>query len=361
MKILQAIYQFKSGGGALKVAADLALAGRAAGHAVSFLARDTPVATAAGAVRFFTGNKLRDWWQLTQTCRREHYDIVHVHDRYCSLLVSLLPVAPASVQTNHIAYHTHRRLTRFADVVVGCSLAMDRHHAEFFGLPPERRALILNGVQFREPSLDALAALRAALPRTFAGRRLCLTVARLAPQKGHVYLLEAIARLDPALRAGWGFVFAGDGELMGELTAQAEKLGIAAAIHFLGHTEAVSEWLALSDAFVLPSLFEGLPLALLEAMAAERACLATAIDGNTEVIEAERNGLLCRVKDATDLSCQLARLLSDAPLRERLARQARLDYCRLWTFERTWQQYEALYYRLARIPQLEPSRVNLSP
>ncbi|MBD2067950.1 glycosyltransferase family 4 protein [Leptolyngbya sp. FACHB-671] len=347
MKILQAIYQYQTGGGSLQVVADLATAARCSGHEVTVLAKDADVSEAIAAERFFTGNKLLDGWRLWQRLQRENYAIVHVHDRYCSLLLRLIPQVPASVQTNHIAYRTRRRLTRFADCVVGCSKAMDRHHAGFFRLPPERRALIPNGVYFRSPNLERAEALRQELPASLRSRQICLTVARLSEQKGHAYLLEAIAQLPHSLRESWCFVWAGDGELRETLQLQAKQQGVSQDIVFLGQTSEVSEWLSLADAFVLPSLYEGLPLALMEAMAAGLPCLATDIDGNQELLHQGENGWLCQVRDPKALANALEHLLTDEELRSRLGKQAQADYWSQWTFDRTWQQYEALYQRLA--------------
>ncbi|NJL40465.1 MAG: glycosyltransferase family 4 protein [Leptolyngbyaceae cyanobacterium SM1_4_3] len=348
MKILQAIYQYQTGGGSLQVVSDLATAARRAGHEVSVLARDVKVSEAIAAERFFTGNKIVDGWRLWQRLRRESFDIIHVHDRYCSLLLRLMPQAPASVQTNHIAYRTRRRLTRFADCVVGCSAAMDRHHAEFFKLPPERRALIPNGVCFRSPDRSRAERLRQELP-LLRSRQICLTVARLSEQKGHAYLLEAIAHLPLALRESWCFVWAGDGELRETLELQARQQGVSQDILFLGQTSEVPEWLSLANTFVLPSLYEGLPLALMEAMSAGLPCLATDIDGNRELLHQGENGCLCKAHDSKALAEALEQLLTDENLRSHLGKQAQTDYWNHWTFERTWQQYEALYQRLADV------------
>lgn len=357
MKILQAIYQFQTGGGSLKVVVDLANAARCSGHSVNILAKDTPISTAVGAQRFFTGNKAWDWWRLLLHCKQEQYDLIHVHDRYCSLLVSLIPQLPATVQTNHIAYRSRRRLTRFADRVVGCSSSMDRHHAEFFQLPESRRALIPNGVNFVRPSSQSVQALRQSLPAKVGDRRLCLTVARLCEQKGHSYLLDAIALLPPSLRQSWCFVLAGDGELTAQLRDRAAKLGIGDEVLFLGHTTDVPQWLTIAEAFVLPSLYEGLPLALLEAMAAGLPCIATNVDGNLEVLRHQENGLLCQSADAQSLAQAMQELLNNPNLRDILGKQAQADYCNYWTFARTWQQYESLYLQLTQ-PKLNYAQLS---
>jgi glycosyltransferase involved in cell wall biosynthesis len=347
MNVLQAIYHYRIGGGALQVAVDLARAARNDGHRVDIVGRDLPITAEVGGECFFTGRKLEDWWRLSKRLAQMHYDILHVHDRYCSLMVSLIPKAPPTIQTNHVAYRTHRHLTRFAPIVVGCSRSMDRHHEDFFGLPPQRRAHVPNGVFPPSISPERLHEVRTWLQEHAAGRHLCLTIARLTLQKGHAHLLEAIAQIDPGLRSQWCFIFAGDGELAPALRFQADRLGIAADVKFLGHTNAVPEWLSLGEAFVLPSLYEGLPLALLEAMALGLPCLASRVDGNTEVLHHRENGLLCSPADPADLAMGLTALLGDDALRRRLGEAAKADYVQNWTFERTWKQYEALYYRLA--------------
>jgi glycosyltransferase involved in cell wall biosynthesis len=244
-------------------------------------------------------------------------------------------------------------LTRFATYVVGCSEAMDRHHAEFFGLPARRRAVIQNGVNFYPASFEAVQALKNNLPQRVRQRRICLTVARLAQQKGHRFLLEAIARLPLNLRWEWCFVLAGDGELADQLQAQAAQLGLGEELHFLGHTTQVPAWLALAEVFVLPSLYEGLPLSLLEAMAQGLPCIATAVDGNREVLRDQENGLLCPAADGPSLAQTLEVLLTNPAFRQRLGNQAQADYQSYWTFERTWQAYETLYRRLSGASTLE--------
>jgi len=348
MKILHALYQSKTGTGTLQVVLDLQAAAQAAGHSVSILARDAQVFGEAGAERFFTGNKLWDWLRFWRRIAQESPDIVHVHDRYCSLLLRGIPHRPPSLQTNHIAYTTRRRLTLLADVVVGCSQAMDRHHAHFFNLPPQRRAVVQNGISVRLPHPERVAELKRSLPLLWQKKNLCLTVARLEPEKGHCYLLEAIAHLDPNLRKEWGFIMAGSGSLAGSLQQQVRQLGLEAEVLWIGHTAQIPEWLALAEVVVLPSLLEGLPLSLLEAMAAGLACLATDVGGTGEVLQTQRNGLLIPPEDVPALRKGLTQLLQDADLRECLGQAARADYQRHWTFERTWQQYEALYQRLCR-------------
>lgn len=145
-----------------------------------------------------------------------------------------------------------------------------------------------------------------------------LTVARLDAQKGHCYLLDAAACL-PGVR----FIFAGDGPEIGSLRRRASQLGIADRVSFLGHRQDVPMLLASCDLFVLPSLFEGLPLAILEAMAAGKAVVATAVGGSPEAVVHGQTGLIVPPADAACLANAIRTLAADPDLRGRMGAAGR--------------------------------------
>jgi glycosyltransferase involved in cell wall biosynthesis len=145
-----------------------------------------------------------------------------------------------------------------------------------------------------------------------------LAVGRLAPQKGHRTLLEAAARwadLEPRPL----LVIAGDGPLAAELRASARELGVAAV--FTGETAEVGPLLADAAVFVLPSRWEGQPLALQEALRAARPVVATRVGGVTDLV-GEDAALLVRPDDAGALGAAVRSVLTDAPLAARLAAAA---------------------------------------
>ncbi len=153
------------------------------------------------------------------------------------------------------------------------------------------------------------------LRKSLAGDRpLVLTVARLDEQKGHRHLLAAATELREAV-----FVLAGDGPNRASLQKLARELGVEERVRFLGEREDVADLLAVCDVFALPSLYEGLPVSVLEAMAAERVVVATAVGGTGEAIVDGVSGLLVPPKDPGALAAALARVLSDERLRSRLA------------------------------------------
>ncbi len=110
---------------------------------------------------------------------------------------------------------------------------------------------------------------------------LVLSVGRLTEQKGHIYLLEAIPGIIEQFPSTV-FAIAGDGPLRAELEARAERLGISKSVHFLGMRSDVPALLQMAHIFALPSLWEGLPIALLEAMAAGLPVVATRVEGVEE-------------------------------------------------------------------------------
>jgi glycosyltransferase involved in cell wall biosynthesis len=140
------------------------------------------------------------------------------------------------------------------------------------------------------------------------GARVAGVSARLTEQKGHRFLFDALA--SPAL-ADVRLVIMGDGPLRGELQALAQQLGIASRVIFLGVRRDVGDLLAALDVFVMPSLWEGLPLALILAMGAGLPVVATAVAGVPELVTDGETGWLVPPGEPVALSRTLADVLAD--------------------------------------------------
>jgi glycosyltransferase involved in cell wall biosynthesis len=141
------------------------------------------------------------------------------------------------------------------------------------------------------------------------GMPVVFTPARLHSQKGHVYLLEAAVLVPNAV-----FVFAGTGPEEQALKDRARALAVADRVRFLGHRDDVPQLLANCDLFVLPSLYEGLPLTVLEAMAAGKPVIATAIGGTREAVIHGETGVLVRPGNVEALAGAISELLHDSVL-----------------------------------------------
>jgi glycosyltransferase involved in cell wall biosynthesis len=178
------------------------------------------------------------------------------------------------------------------------------------------------------------------------GETLILAVGNLLERKGHIYLLRALQNLveqglsDPwrlAIAAGWG------GEERSNLDAFTAEHGLSDRVHILNHRDDVPDLLAAADIFVMPSLWEGLPLSILEAMLMGVAVIASETSGIPEAIVHEKHGLLVPPGDAGKLSEALVRLLREPELRERLALGGRTRALDEFTIDTMTAAYEELF------------------
>jgi glycosyltransferase involved in cell wall biosynthesis len=225
----------------------------------------------------------------------------------------------------------------------------------WFGLAPDRVITIANGVDtarfHRDSSFDRTAVRRAL---TGGDYPLITNVARLVPQKAQHHLLEA-ARIVLATAPDVRFVLLGDGPLRADLEAQAAALGISDKVIFAGFRPDVPDVLAASDVFVLSSLWEGMPVALLEAMAAGCTAVATDVGGVAQVLQNEVTGLLVPPGDPAALAAALLRCITDPAYARQLGAAGQA-----WTTQeygmRAWVgKWETLYLQELRRKPRAPS------
>jgi colanic acid/amylovoran biosynthesis glycosyltransferase len=185
-----------------------------------------------------------------------------------------------------------------------------------------------------------------------------LCLGRLVERKGHRFLLEAIAGLD-----GIELVIAGDGPERESLDALAENLGVANRVRFagvVGQDEALDLY-HRADVFCLPSLAEGLPTVLIEAMACGVPVVSTRIDGVPELVTDGEDGLLCEAGDPGALASRLRRLAADPAERQRLSRAGRAKVERLHDLERQAAALLALFSGPGDPLSAKPGRVGELP
>jgi glycosyltransferase involved in cell wall biosynthesis len=173
-----------------------------------------------------------------------------------------------------------------------------------------------------------------------------LAVGNLEPRKGHAILLRALARLvRGGLQRPWRLLIAGGrgGPEAEGLHAFIREHDMASRVHVLTHRVDVPDLQAAADVFVMPSLWEGLPLALLEAMVAGRAVIASDTSGIPEAVTNEVEGLLVPPADEEALSRALERVLTDGALCAALGRAAAERGRREFSVGAMTDRYEALY------------------
>jgi len=274
--------------------------------------------------------------QFARLLRAERPAIVHAHMswplacRY-ELLGAITAGVPAIIATEHlfsdVPWRRSRLIQRLICTRVDRYIAVSEHLArqlrERLRFPARKVSVIHNGIPLERFRRDADTGQRARLTGS-SERPLIITVARLAEQKGQRFLLAALQSLPNAC-----VVLVGDGPDRAQLERQARDLGLHDRVVFLGQRADVAELLACCDLAVLPSLFEGLPLAALEAMAAGKPVVATNIGGTSEAIEHGVTGLLVPPGDPIALATAIRAVLGDPALAQRLAAaaQARVAQC----------------------------------
>jgi sugar transferase (PEP-CTERM/EpsH1 system associated) len=177
------------------------------------------------------------------------------------------------------------------------------------GVPARKLEVIPNAIDLRRESTEG-GDLRDAIGAR-PGDFVFLCAARLHPQKAHHVLIDAAGRLIQSGLAAFRIALAGEGTLRTALEEQVRVAGLGEHVRFLGFRNDVRRLLPQADAFVLPSLYEGLPLAVLEAMAASLPVVATAVGGNAAVVEDGRSGLIVAPGDAAALAAAMSRLVED--------------------------------------------------
>lgn len=261
-------------------------------------------------------------------------------------------LAPSEAGGRHLP-----ALVRRADAITVVSADLARAARALPGVEPGRVVLIPNGIEHRFWSASPPVPVRElsgtdAAAADPSGPRV-LAVGRLEPIKGLDVLLSAWVRLRER-RPRARLVIIGTGSVLGALREQARDLGIVEHVEFTGHLAPakVRERLAGAAAYVLPSRSEGMPLALLEAMAAGVPVIAARVGGVPEVLgesdgarEPGRHGLLVAAEDADGFARALDRVLGDEALATRLASAARVRAAE-YSAERSVAAYESLFESL---------------
>jgi len=211
------------------------------------------------------------------------------------------------------------------------------------GFPREKLHVVPNGVDAarfarRDPALKSRLGLPPEAP-------LITTIGRLHEQKGLSTFLRAAASVLHS-RPDARFLIVGTGPLEEQLRAEAAQFHIAHAVTFLGFADDVPAVLAAADIFVLASLWEGMPNALLEAQAAGLPTVATRVEGTVDIVEDGRTGLLVIPKDVPGLATAVLRLLEEPGRGRRLGEAARERVRAHFTLDAMVRRHEILYDQL---------------
>jgi starch synthase (maltosyl-transferring) len=253
------------------------------------------------------------------------------------------------IQTVEVERRWHLWVDRWTHdqcrVTIGNSPSVIDYLAAHAHIPHDRLRLVRGGVD-PEP-IRAASPIRKSDIASVLGpdTPLVLWVGRLDPVKGLDFLVRAFREVASQMPAH--LFLAGGGSLKDVIERTISELGLSDRAHLLGARQDVPRLLKSCDLFVFPSRTEGLPNALLEAMAAERPIVTTDVPGCRDLIRNGENGLLVPYGDVPSLAGAMLRLLHHGELSARLAHDALESVQRDWHISRTLNDYENLYRECA--------------
>jgi glycosyltransferase involved in cell wall biosynthesis len=277
------------------------------------------------------------------------------HANLYGRIAAHLARVPCIIASVHNVYtidkKIHRRiinkyLAGWTDRIVAVSKAVKDDVLKYDGVPGSKVEIIYNGVDLSK-FLDTNGN---AIRNEFGiplGAPVLGTVGRLTLQKGQRYLLEAVSQLRgkfPRLV----LLVVGDGPLKNELKEYAKTLGIQESVIFTGSRRDVPSLLAAMDVFVLPSLWEGLSISLIESMAAGKPVITTDIAPIREVVNTDKVGILVPPKNSTTLADAVEILLRDRKLAGRLGMAARERVFSTFNIETTIRRYTGIFENILR-------------
>lgn len=295
--------------------------------------------------------------KVARFLREQQVDVVHSHNTHAFIdggLGATLSGVRTVVHTDHARSFPDKRrymvaehlLSHLAYRVVGVSSDTSRNLIRYERISPRKLTVIPNGIDGAHAAARVdVAAKRRELGITGAGPVIGVG-ARLMEQKGIEFLLRAM----PALVARFPdltLVVAGEGPLEAPLKSLAADLDVADHVRFAGVRLDLAELLHVFDTFVLPSVWEGLPMVILEALAAGCPVVASDVGGVGTAIEDGVNGALVPPRDPDAIAAAVTRLLASPALRARFGEAGKRVFRERFSADAMARRYEALYLRQA--------------
>ena len=298
--------------------------------------------------------------RLSRFLRAKRFDVVHTwiyaadtYGRVAAHRARVPVVVTAEMAVDLWKGRSERLVDRFlagwTDRIVGNSQAVSDFYRDTIGIPATKLAVIPSGIANDEPPPDVdPAAVRRELGLP-PDCPLALFVGRLAEQKGVADLLNALDILQQ-VRPDVRTLIVGDGPLRDRLEARARAYQLVEPprVLFLGHRNDVPRLLASSDLLVLPSLYEGMPNVVLEAMRFRKPVVATAAPGTTEVVVHNETGLLVPLRKPPALARAIRQIVDDPDLAARLGAAGRVRVEAEFGVDRMIARFADLYESLAR-------------
>ncbi|MFA5410564.1 MAG: glycosyltransferase family 4 protein [Candidatus Omnitrophota bacterium] len=290
--------------------------------------------------------------KLLKVTKEKNIDIIHAHTRVTQVLACLLSRYSGKpfISTCHGFFK--RRLSRrifpcWGKKVIAISGQVKEHLVKDFGVEEEKIKIIHNGIDIeRYTKHDARYSIQKRKELGLSSAPVIGIIARLSDVKGHVYLLEAMKSVLENMPQAQ-LLIVGKGRMQRELAGLSRQLGIKRSVFFIPPVLDTAEILPVMDVFVMPSLKEGLGLALMEAMAQGLAVVGSRVGGIKSLIQDGKNGILVEPADVAGLSEAILRLLNDAKKRADLGVDARNFIRESFSQEEMIKETEGVYLECA--------------
>lgn len=295
-------------------------------------------------------------FRLARLLKRERVVICHSHNylaQVYSTVASRLSRTPVTVHTQHGMAWLYRRkrwikrrfLSYIADKTITVSTGARDAYIRSLRLPSHKVAVVPNGVDLTLFRSRPEAVMKREEIGLKNGDMVVGTVARLSPEKDHFNLLRAFS-LVTSSRGNVKLLLVGDGPMRDKLKEMVRASGLMDKVVFLGNRRDVPELLNVIDIFVLPSLTEGLSMALLEAMATGKPIVATNVGGNPEIVMDGETGIIAPPRDPENMAGALLKILSNRELAREMGRKGRERVEKEFSLEKMTRGYEAIYEEL---------------
>ncbi|HMK35770.1 MAG TPA: glycosyltransferase [Desulfomonilaceae bacterium] len=281
---------------------------------------------------------------VVQTCLRFSDVIGRILGRLAHVPVSVSVVTQPNVDKYRWQFLLDRLTAGFSDRVVFNSKEIIPFALAREGIKPEQVVFIPNGIDIEAGNSTTAGSLRTRL-HISPDAPVIGFVARFYPQKGHSILLSAFAKvLEEEQHAI--LLLIGDGPLRPELESQAAALSVNANVRFVGEYANLSEIWDSIDLYVQASLWEGMSIALMQAMLSEIPVVATAVDGTIELIEDEKTGFLVKPGDVAALAFAVVRALKNTELAKQIGKNGSAMINREYSVSMMVSRFDDMYRQL---------------
>lgn len=293
--------------------------------------------------------------KIARILRRERIDVVHTHNTSAFIdggLAALLAGTPMHVHTDHSRLFPDKRrymiaeyvMSHFAYRVVGVSDHTVAELRRYERIPLSKLTTIPNGIDGGAFDRERDTTLKRRELGIAPGSAVIGVAVRLTEQKGVTYLLKAMPQI-LSVHPETVLVVAGDGVLAQPLREEAKALGVHGHVRFIGPRRDIPELLSMFDLYALPSEWEGLPMIILEAMAAACPIVASDVGGVSTAVRDGENGYLVPARDVGALAQRITALLGDARRRREFGEAGRRFFRERFSAKAMAAAYARVYTR----------------